>query len=404
MRIPLPSFRIQIMVLVSLITLIAALLMREFFIDNLSAYQAQIRELSTEKKVRELYKNYSTTLDSSLVDDFNHEVEGILRDLHKIDIAGEFYSRDIERYSIGIVILMLIMTVTIFLFLLMIITRPLSRLLTATEQLKSGNFNTKVKESTYSPLNDLIVAFNGMVAELNASRERLIEAEKQTIWREMARAMAHEIKNPLTPIRLATQRLEMKYYERSDNLGEVLEKSLRVVNEEVDNLQALVSAFSGFAKMPEVKFQEYDLNKQLKEICEQYSDDAHIELKLDPGLQMIHADTMQMKQILVNLIQNAIQASEIDPELVVSTRVEKKLCNISITDHGKGISEADLHKIFEPYFTTKKKGTGLGLAIVRRIIRQHGGDIKAFSTLGEGSTFVVTLPCNRSKEIVTTKS
>ncbi len=397
MRIPLPSFRIQIMVLVSLITLIAALLMREFFIDNLSAYQAQIRELSTEKKVRELYKNYSTTLDSSLVDDFNHEVEGILRDLHKIDIAGEFYSRDIERYSIGIVILMLIMTVTIFLFLLMIITRPLSRLLTATEQLKSGNFNTKVKESTYSPLNDLIVAFNGMVAELNASRERLIEAEKQTIWQEMARAMAHEIKNPLTPIRLATQRLEMKYYERSNNLGEVLEKSLRVVNEEVDNLQALVSAFSGFAKMPEAKFQEYDLNKQLKEICEQYSDDAHIELKLDPGLQMIHADTMQMKQILVNLIQNAIQASEIDPELVVSTRVEKKLCNISITDHGKGISEADLHKIFEPYFTTKKKGTGLGLAIVRRIIRQHGGDIKAFSTLGEGSTFVVTLPCNRSK-------
>ena len=404
MRIPMPSFRIQIMVLVSLITLIAALLMREFFIDNLTSYQAQIQELSTEKKVRELYKNYSTTLDSSLVNDFNQEVEGILRDLQKIDIAGEFYSRDIERYSIGIVILMLIMTVTIFLFLLMIITRPLARLLLATEQLKGGNFDTKVKESTYSPLNDLIVAFNGMVEELNASREKLIEAEKQTIWQEMARAMAHEIKNPLTPIRLATQRLEMKYYEKADNLEEVLEKSLRVVNEEVDNLQSLVSAFSGFAKMPEAKFQEYDLNSQLQDICDQYSDDAKIDLSLDPHLDKVNADTMQMKQILVNLIQNGIQASEQDPHLVVSTRVRDRHCEISITDHGRGISEEDLLKIFEPYFTTKKKGTGLGLAIVRRIIRQHGGNINAFSKLGEGSTFVVKLPCNRSEEIATNKS
>ena len=398
MKLKMPSFRIQIMLLVSLVTLIAALLMRDFFISNLSSYQDQITELSTKEKVRELYKSYSTVLDSTQLETFNSEVESILRDLHKIEIAGDFYSRDIERYSIGIVVLMIIITGSLFLFLFMIITRPLTRLLSATEQLKGGDFDFQVNESAYSPLNDLIVAFNNMIQELNQSRERLIEAEKQTIWQEMARAMAHEIKNPLTPIRLATQRLEMKYYEKADNLPEILEKSLRIVNEEVDNLQALVAAFSGFAKMPEAQFENYDLNQQLRDIADQYSDDAKIDLNLDQNLREIFADTMQMKQVLVNLIQNAIQACETDPHIELTTSVQDKSCKIGIRDYGQGISEIDLSKIFEPYFTTKKKGTGLGLAIVRRIIRQHGGDIIAQSVLGEGSTFELSFPCNREKE------
>lgn len=386
------------MLLVSLVTLIAAMLMRDFFISNLSSYQEQISNLSTKEKVRDLHKTYSTILDSTDRVIFNQEIEGILRDLHKIEIAGDFYSRDIKRYSIGIVIVMILLTGSIFLLLFMIITRPLTRLLSATEQLKGGDFDFQVKESAYSPLNDLIIAFNNMVFELNQSKERLIEAEKQTIWQEMARAMAHEIKNPLTPIRLAAQRLEMKYYEKAENLPEILEKSLKIVNEEVDNLQSLVTAFSGFAKMPEAQFENYNLNKQLQDISDQYSDDAQIQLTLDENLKEIFADTMQMKQVLVNLIQNAIQACEGEPHIEVTTSVKNMSCTISIKDHGKGISENDLTKIFEPYFTTKKKGTGLGLAITRRIIRQHGGDIKATSVLGEGSTFIISFPCNRENK------
>jgi len=398
MKFRLPSFRTQIMVLVSLVTLIAAMLMRDFFISNLSSYQDQITDLSIQGKVRSLHKTYSTILDSSDLVVFNQEVEGVLRDLHKIEIAGDFYSRDIKRYSLGIVIIMIILTGSIFLFLFMIITQPLTRLLAATEQLKGGDFDFQIKESAYSPLNDLIIAFNNMVYELNQSKERLIEAEKQTIWQEMARAMAHEIKNPLTPIRLAAQRLEMKYYEKAENLPEILEKSLRIVNEEVDNLQSLVTAFSGFAKMPEAQFENYDLNQQLRDISDQYSDDARIDLNLDENLKEIYADTMQMKQVLVNLIQNAIQACDKEAHIEVSTSVQNQSCAIDIKDHGKGISEIDLTKIFEPYFTTKKKGTGLGLAIVRRIIRQHGGEIKATSVLGEGSIFKINFPCNRENE------
>jgi len=383
------------MLLVSLVTFFAAMLMRDLFITNLSEYQTQITDLDSKAKVRALHKTYTTVLDSSELDTFNEDIEGVLRDLHKIEIAGDFYSRDIKQYSIGIVIVMIILTGSIFLLLFMIITRPLTRLLAATEQLKGGDFEFKIKESAYSPLNGLIIAFNNMVSDVNQSKERLIEAEKQTIWQEMARAMAHEIKNPLTPIRLAAQRLEMKYYEKAENLPEILEKSLRIVNEEVDNLQALVNAFSGFAKMPEAQFQNYDLNQQLRDISDQYSDDARIDLTLDENLEEIYADTMQMKQVLVNLIQNAIQACDEEVHIEVSTSVQEQSCTIAIKDHGKGISETDLSKIFEPYFTTKKKGTGLGLAIVRRIIRQHGGDIEATSIPGEGSTFSINFPCNR---------
>ncbi len=391
------------MVMVSLVTLIAAMLMRDFFISNLASYQDQITDLSTKEKVRDIHKSYSTILDSSELVLFNQEIEGVLIDLRKIEIAGDRYSLDIKRYSIGIVMVMIILTGSIFLFLLMIITRPLTRLLSATEQLKGGDFNFQIKESAYSPLNGLIIAFNNMIFELNQSKERLIEAEKQTIWQEMARAMAHEIKNPLTPIRLAAQRLEMKYHEKAEDLPEILEKSLRIVNEEVDNLQSLVNAFSGFAKMPEAQFENYDLNKQLRDISEQYSDDARIDLNLDENLTEIFADTMQMKQVLVNLIQNAIQACEDEPHIEVSTRVQNESCTIAIKDFGQGISEINLTKIFEPYFTTKKKGTGLGLAIVRRIIRQHGGDIIASSVLGEGSTFTISFPCNRENEQQLTK-
>jgi len=397
MSFKIPSFRFQIILLVSLITLFAALLMRSFFISNLASYQDQISALSTKEKVREIYKNYSHTLDSSRADNFNQELEGVLRDLQKIEIAGDFYSRDIKQYSIVIVILMVILTGSIFLLLFMMITRPLTRLLQATEQLKQGDFEIHVRESAFSPLNDLIVAFNNMVLELNQSRERLIEAEKQTIWQEMARAMAHEIKNPLTPIRLATQRLEAKYYEGAADLSAVLEKSMGVINEEVDNLQALVNAFSGFAKMPEAKFEKYNLNRQLREICHQYSDAARIELYLDPDLEFINADIMQMKQVLVNLIQNAIQASTGEAHIILETEVKDKTCLIRIRDHGPGIRAEDLAKIFEPYFTTRKKGTGLGLAIVHRIIRQHGGNITALNQTGQGSTFEISLPCNNEE-------
>lgn len=395
MSLKMPSFRTQVIVLVSLITLVGGLLMREFFVSNLSSYQDQITELSTKEKARDIYSNYSHTIDSSQVEGFNKEVEGILRDLQKIEIAGDFYSRDIERYSIGIVVLMVILVGGIFLLLFMMITRPLARLLTATEKLKQGNFEIRLKESQYSPLNSLIVSFNGMVNELNENREKLIEAEKQTIWKEMARAMAHEIKNPLTPIRLAAQRLEAKYYEGSDDISGILEKSMGIINEEVDNLQSLVNAFSGFAKMPEAKFENYDLNQQLKDISHQYSDDAQIDLETDEELKFIRADLMQMKQVLVNLIQNAIQACPGEPHIALKTQVKDKTCMISIQDHGKGIPVEDLSKIFEPYFTTKKKGTGLGLAIVQRIIRQHGGDIEAQSEPGKGTIFIISLPCNR---------
>ncbi len=393
-----PSYRIQILLLVTLVVFIAAFLMREVFISNVEAYQDEIDELASEERVRELYHEFSIGIDSTNIDEFGHQIEEILTDMHKIGLAGEFYRRDIRMYTLGLVLFMILAAMLIFLLAFGMITQPLSRLMLATDALSQGDFDIQVKENRFSPLNGLIVAFNTMVTELVQNREKLLEAEKQVIWREMARAMAHEIKNPLTPIRLSAQRLEARHVKQAEDLPEVLEKSLRVINEEVDNLQSLVNSFSGFAKMPEAKPEQYNLNEQLEEIISQYNDSADIQVKLDESLEYIYADPMQIKQVLVNLVQNAIQASAADPHLVINTLVENMECHIRVIDNGPGISAENLNKIFEPYFTTKKKGTGLGLAITRRIIRQHGGDIRVQSTLNEGTTFEVILPCRMKSE------
>lgn len=393
MKLRMPSYRVQIMLLVIGVVMIAAFMMREVFLTNMAAYQEQVNDLSGGEELRTLYREYAAGMDSTAHDHFSRQIENIMIGLHKIELAGEFYSRDIRWYTMGLVLFMIFMAVVIFLMAFGMITRPLARLTSATEALRQGDFSVQIKEFRYSPLNDLIVAFNTMIKELVDRGEKLIEAEKQVIWREMARAMAHEIKNPLTPIRLSAQRLEAKYYADSPDLPEVLEKSLGIINEEVNNLQSLVTSFSGFAKMPEARLETYNLNHQIEEIIAQYSDSATIDMILDDRLETIHADQLQIKQVLVNLVQNAIQACTGDPHLTIRTETGDSQCRIQIIDSGPGIPENHLRKIFEPYFTTKKKGTGLGLAICRRIIRQHGGDIKVYSTLNEGSTFTIQLPC-----------
>lgn len=394
MKLSMPSYRFQIMLLVTLVVFIAAFLMREVFIANVAAYQRQVNELASENRVRKLYHTYSVGIDSTNIEEFGDEIESILIDMHKISLAGEFYQRDIRMYTLGLVVFMVIASFIIFILAFGMITRPLARLLLATDALRDGDFSIQVPESKFSPLNGLIVAFNIMIKDIVEKGQQLIEAEKQVIWREMARAMAHEIKNPLTPIRLSAQRLEAKAATQADDLPEVMDKTIRVINEEVDNLQSLVNAFSGFAKMPEAKPEQYNLNSQLKEITDQYSDSANIELGLSDQLETIFADPMQIKQVLVNLVQNAIQASPDGTPILINTTVTGDRCSIKVIDHGQGISEENISKVFEPYFTTKKKGTGLGLAISRRIIRQHGGDIRVESNIDEGTIFEVSLPCN----------
>ncbi|MFC1536125.1 PAS domain-containing sensor histidine kinase, partial [Candidatus Neomarinimicrobiota bacterium] len=268
----------------------------------------------------------------------------------------------------------------------------------ATLQLAQGDLAVIVKESRFSPLNDLIVSFNDMSHELLSNRKKLIQAEKDAAWRDMARILAHEIKNPLTPIRLSLERLEIKYTTKSKDLDAVFSNVTKVIHEEIDNLQTFASEFSKFARLPEADLKHYDLNKQISEICSPYQTEVMVQLKLDGKLPLLFADKIQVKQVLENLIQNSLNAARDDFILTINTDFTDSNIKITIQDNGHGINEQDIDEIFNPYFTKSQGGTGLGLAIVKRIIENHGGSINVNSQIDVGTTFNLSFPIVHNQE------
>ncbi|MBS1272166.1 MAG: Signal transduction histidine-protein kinase AtoS [Candidatus Marinimicrobia bacterium] len=388
-----PSFRLQIILLVSILLTASVLVFRSYFIDSFRTFQNQIEYLELDSKIISLYQEYQDDMEAGATDEFKNEVENLLMDVKQIELAGDFFEREIKVYSIFIFVFLILTVLIIFLVSFGLITRPLARLQEATKELAGGNLDIHVKESPFSPINDLIVSFNAMTAELVENRNKLLEAEKEMMWREMAQVMAHEIKNPLTPIRLQTQRLENKYMMGSDNLDKVFSEVMKIVNEEVDNLQALVNQFRDFAKMPSANFEEYSLKEQLREIVMPYDSEVNIICEIEEDPPQFYGDKMQMKQVFVNLVQNAIQSmdSQEDAELRIHAEYDDPNFVITVSDNGSGIPKEDMEKIFKPYFTKKKKGTGLGLAIVKRIVQSHEGTIEVDSGPGEGTTFIIKI-------------
>jgi nitrogen fixation/metabolism regulation signal transduction histidine kinase len=313
-------------------------------------------------------------------------------------IARRVFINEIELYSKFIFFFLIVSVVILFLVSFYFITRPLKRLQDATLQLTQGNLAVSIKESKFSPLNDLIISFNKMSQELESNRKILIQAEKDAAWRDMARILAHEIKNPLTPIRLSLERLETKYASKSKDLDTVFSNVTSVIHEEIDNLQTFASEFSKFAKLPESVMKHYNVNKQIAEICIPYQTELKIDLKLEEKLPLLFADKIQVKQILENLIQNSINAAKDNFVIKIITNFTESIINISIKDNGYGINTKDINKIFKPYFTKSSGGTGLGLAIVKRIIENHGGSIKVESQVAVGTTFNLSFPIVSKQE------
>lgn len=390
MRLPIPSFRVQIILLVSVLLAASVLMFRSYFIGSFQEFRSQIEYLELGDKINTLYQKYQDELPEDQTSEaFRSDIENLLIDVNQIDLAGDIFDREIKLYSIFIFVFLILTVLIIFLISFGLITRPLARLQSATKELARGNLNIRVRESKFSPINDLIVSFNAMTAELVENRNKLLEAEKEVMWREMAQVMAHEIKNPLTPIRLQMQRMEHKYLMGSDDFEKIFNDGVKIVNEEVENLQTLVNQFRNFARMPSASFEKYDLKTQIEEILMPYESQVDLQADIDRDLPEFYGDKMQMKQVFVNLIQNAIQSMDSDLTLRVGCHHEKGKFVITIEDHGNGIDKEDQEKIFQPYFTRKKKGTGLGLAIVKRIVQTHEGTIKVESEKGKGTRFTI---------------
>jgi nitrogen fixation/metabolism regulation signal transduction histidine kinase len=226
----------------------------------------------------------------------------------------------------------------------------------------------------------------------------MAQAEKVQAWQEIAQRLAHEVKNPLTPIKLAAQRLQRRYEAQADDFEAVLQRTVSTITREVDALTALLNEFRSFSRMPEPQFDVVQLPELLQEVADVYRDNPHVSISLAgvPEELSISADRGQLRQIFVNLVTNAVEAAGGPVSIVMSAhevlRGRQSICRIRVEDDGPGIPEDLRESLFEPYVTSKNRGTGLGLAIVERIVFDHDGRISCESAPGSGTTFVVDLP------------
>ncbi|WP_232023463.1 sensor histidine kinase [Thiomicrorhabdus aquaedulcis] len=228
----------------------------------------------------------------------------------------------------------------------------------------------------------------------------LVQAQLNVAWSDVARRLAHEIKNPLTPIQLSAERLNFKLHDKLQAPEQaLLERMTQTITDQVTSMQTLVQAFSDYANTPNIDLQLLNINRLITDIVEMYQDPAEkwrVKKKLDKKCTYITADTVRLRQLFHNLIKNALEATEntILPQVLITTScsTELKTLTITVCDNGPGIPEEAQNWIFEPYATNKPKGSGLGLAIVRKIVEEHGGTVSLNSAPNNGTCFIIELP------------
>lgn len=236
----------------------------------------------------------------------------------------------------------------------------------------------------------------GMVTVLD-DLTQMMRAQRMAAWREVARRIAHEIKNPLTPIQLSAQRLRKRYLSRFSDDEKVFDECTEMIIKSVDDLKTLVNEFSNFARMPAIQPESNNLNDLIRETLTLYQE-AHrgvnFNVSMDAGMPQLMIDRDQIKRVLINILENAVAAMGEHGTVTLTTLFDNvlKIAVISISDDGPGILSEDKPRLFEPYFSTKKSGTGLGLAIVSSIVTDHGGFVRVRDNVPHGAVFVVELP------------
>ncbi len=275
------------------------------------------------------------------------------------------------------------------------ITRPIEALAGQAESLSRGDFEARVEaEPGVAEVDALVAAFNRMAEDMEQSRSRLVQAERVAAWREIARGLAHELKNPLTPILGAMDVLRRAHSLGREDFEAILEEQASAVVDEVMRLKELSDSFARFARLPDPAPEPVDVSALLHGITALYaaSPDLVVEHASDDP-PPVFADPTQLRTALANLVKNAVEAMDGAGTLRLSVEATEAAVSIVIADTGPGIPEAIRDRLFTPYFTTKgSRGTGLGLALVHRIVVEHGGSVTAGDAPGGGAAFRVTLP------------
>jgi two-component system, NtrC family, nitrogen regulation sensor histidine kinase NtrY len=279
-------------------------------------------------------------------------------------------------------------------------TRSVEQLADAAREVAAGNWWAQVPITSNDEFGELASAFNLMTRELSDQRQRLVQAERVAAWRELARRLAHELKNPLFPLQITVENLLRAKEQNPDQFEEVFRESAGTLLAEIANLRAIVSRFSDFARMPAPELQPVRLNEVVEHVLKltdpQFTAAGRApitaKVELDPELPVIQADPALINRALQNLVLNAIDAMPSGGAIGLRSAHRDGVVTLAVSDTGSGLTREECERLFTPYYTTKQHGTGLGLAIVQSVVSDHHGKITVESEPGRGSTFRIELP------------
>ncbi|WP_366185650.1 HAMP domain-containing sensor histidine kinase [Flavobacterium ovatum] len=309
-----------------------------------------------------------------------------------------FYDKELHSFLIRlgqVYSFMLIVAFALAYFLSSYITKSLKTISDKMNETTLSQKNKKiVLEASSKEINSLISAYNRMVDELEISAIKLAQGEREEAWREMAKQVAHEIKNPLTPMRLTVQSFERRFNPNDPNIHQKMKDYSDTLIQQIDTMSAVASAFSNFASMPAQQNETLNVVEVVELTLDIFNED-HIIFHAESPEIISKIDRTQLIRIITNLVKNAIQSIPDDQEdktVIVGIKSENNQVMITVEDFGIGIKPEDSARVFEPKFTTKSSGMGLGLSIIKNIIENYKGTITFESTFGQGTRFTVTLP------------
>ena len=341
-------------------------------------------------------------LSSRFPDDFGTAAERLTTSRQTYRQIGEY--RGLFRFVI--ILFYFFFSFPVFLLSLLVsfllseeLIRPIVALEEATRRASEGDFAYRILGRSRDELSILVSSFNSMMSELENSRRTTLQTEKVTAWQEIAQRLAHEIRNPLTPIKLSAQRILRRWERDPESVGEILSPAVEAIVREVEGLDLLLQEFRDFARLPSPSRRPLKLKQLLEEIRAAYLG-GYPEIAFDYGgfdeeLEL-SLDRDQIARVFANIFKNAVEAMEGTGTIVLRSDLVRKgntrYCRIQVEDSGCGIPEEKQGEVFNPYFTTKSHGTGLGLPIVERIVFDHHGQIWFESEPDVGTTFFIDLP------------
>jgi two-component system, NtrC family, nitrogen regulation sensor histidine kinase NtrY len=280
------------------------------------------------------------------------------------------------------------------------VTRPIEQLAEGAREVAAGHWSARVEIHSRDEIGQLAEAFNEMTRQLAEQRERLVQTERVAAWRELARRLAHELKNPLFPLQLTVENLQRAREQTTEQFDEIFFESTATLRAELENLKAIVSRFSDFAKMPPPEFEWVDVNESVRGVVKLFEPQLSAvgrpaitpELYLDENLPHAQADPILLRRAFENLVLNSLDAMPAGGTLTVRTSQQNSSVRLEVTDTGAGLTPEECARLFTPYYTSKRHGTGLGLAIVQSVVSDHNGKITVESAPGAGATFRIELP------------